>query len=193
LLPPQKLTRYVCIPCAAEARDLEAIVHLGVVDLIHDLDLEVEAASSLHSLSTILNPFNSISTHLSEKGRFDHQKCEGQTARSQAVRVPGVRGQGQGRGSPAQVSWVQSGVVLQQGARRAAHARARELLRRADSDLRPSGVRGESIRACDLSPVQGGVVLQQKPQVSTHVGAREQVRGAARDAVERFFDSYMVR
>jgi hypothetical protein len=183
----------VCLPCAAEARDLEAVVHLGVVDLVHDHNLEVEAASSFYSLSTILYPVISIPTHLLEKGRFNHQRCEGQTEGCQAVRVPGVRGQGEGRGGPAQVSRVQSGVVLQQGARRAAHARARELLRRADSDLRPPGVRGASIRACDLSPVQGGIVLQQKPQVSTHVGARDQVRGAARDAVERSFDSYMVR
>ena len=58
-----------------------------------------------------------------------HQRRKGQPEGHQTVRVPGVRGQGERRGGPTQVRRVQSGVVLQQGARCAAHARARELLR----------------------------------------------------------------
>jgi ribosomal protein L16/L10AE len=89
------------------------------------------------------------------------------------MRVHGVPGQGKGRGDPAQVSRVQSGVVLQQGARRAAHARARESLRRADSDLRLPEVQGTSRRRYHVSPVQGGDVLQQEAQDEVLVGARE--------------------
>jgi hypothetical protein len=60
------------------------------------------------------------------------------------MRLPGVPGEGKGRGGPAQVCRVQSGAVLLQGARRAARARARELLRRADSGLRLPEVQGAS-------------------------------------------------
>jgi hypothetical protein len=100
------------------------------------------------------------------------------------MRVSTVRGQGERRGGPAQVRRVQSGVVLQQGARCAAHARARELLRGADSCLRIAGVRGASIRACHVWPVQGGDVLQQEAQDGARDSARGQVRGAALVSVE---------
>ena len=98
------------------------------------------------------------------------------------MRVPGVPGQGGGRGNTAQVCRVQSDPVLLQGPRRAAHARARELLRRADSGLRLPEVRGASRCRYHVSAVQGGGVLQQEAQVEALVGAREQwcVRGAAR-------------
>jgi hypothetical protein len=95
-----------------------------------------------------------------------------------------VRGQGEGRRGPAQVRRVQSGVVLQQGARRAAHARARELLRGADSDLQLTGVRGSSVRACHVSAVQGGDVLQQGAQDGARDSARGSVRGAALVSVD---------
>ena len=93
-----------------------------------------------------------------------HQRRKGLPEGHQAVRVSTVRGQGERRGGPAQVRRVQSGVVLQQGARCAAHARAQELLRGAYSGLRLAGVRGASVRACHVSPVQGGDVLQQEAQ-----------------------------
>ncbi len=93
-----------------------------------------------------------------------HQRRKGQAEGHQTVRVSTVRGQSEGRGGPAQVRRVQSGVVLQQGARCAAHARARELLRGADSGLQLAGVRGASVRACHVSAVQGGDVLQQEAQ-----------------------------
>ena len=99
------------------------------------------------------------------------------------MRVPGVPGQVQGRIGLAQVCRVQIGVVLLQGPRRAALARARELLRGADSALRLPGVQGASRRGpCHVSSVQGGDVLQQEAQGEALIGAREQwcVRGAAR-------------
>ena len=98
------------------------------------------------------------------KDSIRHQRIEGHAEGHQTVRVPGVWGQGERRGGPAQVRRVQSGVVLQQGARCAAHARAQELLRGADSGLRLAGVRGASVRACHVSAVQGGDVLQQEAQ-----------------------------
>ncbi len=93
-----------------------------------------------------------------------HQELEGHAEGRQAMRVSTVRGHGDRRGGPAQVRRVQSGVVLQQGARRAAHARAQELLRGAYSGLRLAGVRGASVHACHVSAVQGGDVLQQEAQ-----------------------------
>jgi hypothetical protein len=89
------------------------------------------------------------------------------------MRVPGVSGEGEGRGDPAQVCRVQSGVVLLQGPRRAAFTRAREFLRRADSALRLPGVRGVCGSRYHVSPVQGGDLLQQEAQVEALVGARE--------------------
>jgi hypothetical protein len=79
---------------------------------------------------------------------------------------------------------VQSGVVLQQGSRCAAHARAQELLRGADSCLQLAGVRGASVRACHVWPVQGGDVLQQGAQDGARVGARGFVRGAVLVSIE---------
>jgi hypothetical protein len=78
------------------------------------------------------------------------------------------------------MSRVQSGVVLQQSARRVAQARARELVQRADSDLRPLDVQEASRSRRQVSSVQGGDVLQQEAQGKALGGAREQVRGAAR-------------
>ena len=85
---------------------------------------------------------------------------------------------------------VQSGAVLLQGPRRATPARARELLRRADSGLRLPGVRGTG--RSQVSPVQGGDVLQQEAQVEALVGARELVRGAARVEIDRWRDGYEI-
>jgi hypothetical protein len=113
-----------------------------------------------------------------------HQRYEGLPEGHPAVRVPGVWGQDEGRGGPTQVRRVQSGVVLQQGARCAAHARARELLRGAHSCLRLAGVRRASIRACHVSAVQGGDVLQQGAQGQALDSARGQVRGAALISIE---------
>jgi hypothetical protein len=118
-------------------------------------------------------------THFSGRDRWTHQRSQEQSEGSQAMRLTGVRSQGEGRGDPTQVSRVPSGVVLQQGARCAAQAGARESLRRANSDLRPSDVREASRSRCQVSPVQGGDVLQQEAQVAALVGAREQMRGAA--------------
>jgi hypothetical protein len=94
------------------------------------------------------------------------------------MRLTGMRSQGEGRGGPAQVSRVQSGIILQQGARRAAPARIREPVRRADSDLLPPDVQGSSKSRRPESPVQDGDVLKQETQVEALSGAREQVRGA---------------
>jgi ankyrin repeat protein len=46
-----------------------------------------------------------------------NQSSERSAEGRKTVRVPIVPGQGEGRGGPAQVRWVQSGVILQQGAR----------------------------------------------------------------------------
>ena len=94
------------------------------------------------------------------------------------MRVPGVRGQGERRRDPAQMSWVQGRAVLRQGPRHTAHGRARELLRRADSALRLSRVR--ETRVDQLPEVQGGDVLRREAQVEALGGTRERVRGAVR-------------
>jgi hypothetical protein len=101
------------------------------------------------------------------------------------MRLTCVRGQGEGRGSAAQVSWVQSGVVLQQGARRAASAGTREPVQRANSDLRPLDVQEASGSRHQVSPVQGGDVLQQEAQGKAFGSARGQMRGAARVQIDR--------
>ena len=82
------------------------------------------------------------------------------------------------------MSRVQSGTVLLHGARHAAHARAQELLQRADSDLRLPEVRGTSRCRHHVSAVQGGDVLQQEAQGEALFGAREQVRGAVRVEID---------
>ena len=71
-----------------------------------------------------------------------------------------------------------SDAVLLQGPRRAAPARARELLQRADANLRLPGMRGAG--RGQVPAVQGGAVLQHEAQDKALVGARELVRGAAR-------------
>jgi hypothetical protein len=81
---------------------------------------------------------------------------------------------------------VQSGVVLLQGPRRAALARARELLRRVNPNLRLPGVRGTG--RSQVSPVQGVDVLQKEAQDEALVGARELVRGAVRVEVDGYVD-----
>ena len=91
------------------------------------------------------------------------------------MRVPGVRDQGEGRRGPAQVSRMQSGAVLLHNARHAAHARAQELMQRADSDLRLAGLQGTSRCRHHVSAVQGGDVLQQEAQGEAQGEAREQV------------------
>jgi hypothetical protein len=101
------------------------------------------------------------------------------------MRLTGVRGQGEGRGGPAQVSRVQSGAVLLQGARRTAQVRAREPVRRADSNLRPLEVQEAGRSRRQVSPMQGGDILQQETQVEALISAREQVRGAAFVQVKR--------
>ena len=92
------------------------------------------------------------------------------------MRVPGVRGECE-RQDPAQMCRVQGLAVLRQGPRRTAQARARELLRRADSGLRLLWVRETIIR--QLREVQGGDVLRREAQVEALGGARERVRGAS--------------
>jgi hypothetical protein len=92
--------------------------------------------------------------------------------------VPGERRGPEARREVQEVSRVQSGDILLQGPRRAALSRARESLRRADSDLRLSEVQGASRCRYHVSPVQGGDVLHQEAQVEALVGAREQMRGA---------------
>jgi ankyrin repeat protein len=114
--------------------------------------LSVRPIRHSHDVSLSIPPSGPNSRH--------HQSSERSAEGLKTVRVPIVPGQGEGRGGPAQVRWVQSGVVLQQGARCATYARARELLRRADSCLQLAGVRGASVRACRVSEVQGGDVLQ---------------------------------
>jgi hypothetical protein len=93
-------------------------------------------------------------------------------------RVPGARCGPEAWQQIREVSRVQSGDLLLQGSRRAAHARAREPVRGADSDLRLSGLWGACIRESQVSPVQGGDVLQQGAQGEAHIGTREQMRGA---------------
>jgi hypothetical protein len=114
-------------------------------------------------------------SHLQRTREMVSEEC-------QAVRLTGVPGKGrrpESRQPIREVSRVQSGVVLQQSARRAAQTRARELVRGADSGLRPSEVRETSRPRCQVSAVQGGDVLQQEAQIEACVGARQQVRGAA--------------
>ena len=81
---------------------------------------------------------------------------------------------------------VQSGAVLLQGTRCAAHGRARESVQGADSDLRSPDVQEASRCRCQMSPMQGGDILQQEAQGEARVGAREQVRGAVLLQVKRF-------
>ena len=98
--------------------------------------------------------------------------------------VPGERRGPEARQQIREVSRVQSGDLLLQGPRRAAHGRARESVRRADSDLRLPEVHKAGRHRCQVSAVQGGDVLQQEAQIEALVGAREQMRGAALVSVE---------
>ena len=137
----------------------------------------MDAAFSLVSLHYYL-----CHAHYTDKDRQHQQKREGSSERSQTVRVPGVRGQGEGR-DPAQMCRVQGRVVLRQGPRHTAQARAREILRRADSDLRLPCVREAG--SYQVRTVQGGDVLWREAHVKALVGARERVRGAARVSLDR--------
>jgi hypothetical protein len=103
--------------------------------------------------------------------------------------LPSKRCRPAGRQQIREVSRVQSGGVLLQGARRAAHGRARESVQGADSDLRLSDVQEASRRRYQVSAVQGGDVLQQEAQGDARVGAREQVRGAVLVQINRQIDT----
>jgi hypothetical protein len=95
------------------------------------------------------------------------------------VRVPGVRNpnrKGQGF-DLTQMPRVQGRVVLRQEPRHPAHARARELLLRADSDLRLPRMRGASSYNV-LGVRRGGVLLRQEAHAEAQGGARERVPGA---------------
>jgi hypothetical protein len=156
------------LPTASEAMKVCAVALFSA--------LSVRPILHFHDLSFSIPPLEIYSKR--------DQSSEGFPEGRQAVRVPCVWGQGEGRGGPAQVRRVQSGVVLQQGARRAAHARAQEFLRGADSCLQLAGVRGASVHACHVSPLQGGDILQQGAQGQALDSARGSVRGAARESVE---------
>jgi hypothetical protein len=91
--------------------------------------------------------------HRTGRARCKRPESEDLSEGSPAMRLTGVRGQGQGRGGPAQVPRMQSGVVLQQGARRAAQAGARELVQRADFYLRPLDVQKASRSRRQVPPV----------------------------------------
>jgi hypothetical protein len=78
------------------------------------------------------------------------------------MRPPGVPGERRGSETRLQireVSRVQSGDLLLQGARRAAPGRAREPVRRADSYVRLPNVQEASGSQNQVSAVQGGGVL----------------------------------
>ena len=132
---------------------------------------------------SIIHVLRLMITYYPETGCRRYQSREGPTETSQTVRVPGVRGQGERRRDPAQMSRVQGRAVLRQEPRHTAHARARELLRRADSDLQLFGVRETSLD--NLPEVQGGDVLRREAQVEALGGARERVRGASLRACRR--------
>ena len=121
--------------------------------------------------------------HYSGRSRRFRQRSEEKTETSPTMRVPGVRGQGERRRDPAQMSRVQGRVVLRQEPRHTAHGRARELLRRADSALRLPRV--QATRVDQVWAVQGGDVLRRAAPVEALVGARGPVRGAARVGVPR--------
>ena len=81
------------------------------------------------------------------------------------MRLPGVPGERRGpeaRRKVQEVSRLQGGHLLLQGPRCAAHARAREPVRRADSGLRLTEVQEASRHRHQVSAVQGGDVLLQE-------------------------------
>ena len=131
----------------------------------------------LFSCSAVLNPYAHHAPHYPGNGCRIHQRIEGSTEASQTVRVPRVRGQGERRRDPAQMSRVQGRAVLRQEPRHPAHARARELLRRADSDVRLPRMRGSSSYNV-LGMRRGGVLLRQEAHAEAQSGARERLRGA---------------
>jgi ankyrin repeat protein len=124
---------------------------------------------------------------LSGTDHQDHKRCKDFPEECQTMRLASVSGECRGSDSREvqEMSWVQSGGVLQQGARGAALSRAREFVRRADSDLRPPEVQGASRHRYQVPPVQGGDVLQQEAQVEARVGARGQVRRVVRVQIGR--------
>ena len=92
--------------------------------------------------------------------------------------VPGEWRRPEARREIQEVSRVQSGDLLLQGPRHAAHVRAQESVRGADSGVRLPEVREASRHRHQVSAVQGGDVLLREAQGEALVGAREQVRGA---------------